>query len=74
MTRLSADSFTDDRTGTTYYRLEIEIDSNQPVESGEPLPLVPGMPVEVFIRTEDRSPISYLVKPMTDFFSRSLRE
>ena len=74
VTRLSADSFTDDRTGTTYYRLEIEIDSNQPVESGEPLPLVPGMPVEVFIRTEDRSPISYLVKPMTDFFSRSLRE
>ena len=74
VTRLSADSFTDDRTGTTYYRLEIEIDGRQAVESEEPLPLVPGMPVEVFIKTEDRSPISYLVKPMTDFFSRSLRD
>lgn len=74
VTRISADSFTDDRTGATYYLLEAEIDDKQPVESVEQLVLVPGMPVEVFIRTDDRSPISYLVKPMADFFSRALRE
>lgn len=74
VTQISADSFTDDRTGVTYYLLEAEIDEKQPIESGEMLVLVPGMPVEVFIRTEDRSPISYLAKPMTDFFSRALRE
>ena len=38
------------------------------------LALTPGMPVEVHIRTGDRSVISYLTKPITDFFQRSMRE
>ena len=38
------------------------------------LALAPGMPVEVHIRTGERSPLSYLAKPLTDYFSRSLRE
>ena len=38
------------------------------------LALTPGMPVEVHVRTGERSPLSYLVKPLTDYFSRSLRE
>ena len=36
--------------------------------------LTPGMPVEVHIRTGDRSVISYLAKPIADFFQRSMRE
>ena len=38
------------------------------------LALAPGMPVEVHMRTGERSPLSYLAKPLTDYFSRSLRE
>ena len=38
------------------------------------LALTPGMPAEVHIRTGDRSVISYLAKPVTDFFQRSMRE
>ena len=38
------------------------------------LALTPGMPVEVHIRTRNRSVISYLAKPVTDFFQRSMRE
>ena len=38
------------------------------------LELSPGMPVEVYVRTEDRSPLDYLAKPLTDYFMRSLRE
>ena len=38
------------------------------------LALTPGMPVEAHIRTAERSVMSYLVKPVTDFFYRSLRE
>ena len=38
------------------------------------LALTPGMPVEVHIRTGQRSPLSYLAKPLADYFSRSLRE
>ena len=36
--------------------------------------LVPGMPVESFIRTGDRTAMSYLVKPLTDYFSRAFRD
>ena len=38
------------------------------------LTLTPGMPVEVHVRTGERSPLSYLVKPLTGFFGRSMRE
>ena len=41
---------------------------------GRDLALAPGMPVEVHLRTEERSPLSYLAKPLTDYFSRSMRE
>ena len=41
---------------------------------GRDLALTPGMPVEVHIRTGDRSVISYLAKPIADFFRRSMRE
>ncbi len=39
-----------------------------------PLALAPGMPVEAYLRTGERSPLSYFVKPLTDYFERSLRE
>ena len=38
------------------------------------LALTPGMPVEVHIRTGERSVISFLAKPIADFFQRSMRE
>ncbi|KQP56311.1 hemolysin secretion protein D [Methylobacterium sp. Leaf399] len=36
--------------------------------------LVPGMPVEVHVATEERTALSYLVKPVQDQFSRTFRE
>ena len=36
--------------------------------------LTPSMPVEVTLRTGERSPLSYLAQPLTDCFRRSLRE
>ena len=38
------------------------------------LALTPGMPVEIHIRTGERAPLSYLAKPLTDYFARSMRE
>ncbi len=34
----------------------------------------PGMPVEAYLRTGERSPLSYFVKPLADHFERSRRE
>ena len=41
---------------------------------GREFALAPGIPAEVHIRTDERSPLSYFTKPLTDYFSRSLRE
>jgi HlyD family secretion protein len=30
--------------------------------------------VEVFLQTGDRSPLSYFMRPFTDYFARSMRE
>jgi HlyD family secretion protein len=36
--------------------------------------LLPGMPVDVYLRTDDRTPLAYLVAPFTAYFGRALRE
>ncbi|MDE4306118.1 HlyD family type I secretion periplasmic adaptor subunit, partial [Phaeobacter gallaeciensis] len=36
--------------------------------------LIPGMPVESYIRTKDRSPLTYLLKPFSDYFAKAFRE
>jgi HlyD family secretion protein len=73
VTAVSADAIRDERTGESYYRAEIglRLDSQAGVDG---LALLPGMPVEAFIESEARSPISYLVKPLADYFSRAFRE
>ena len=51
-----------------------EVETAQAQSAGRELKLSPGMPVEVYVRTEERSPLDYLAKPLTDYFMRSLRE
>jgi HlyD family secretion protein len=71
--RVSADVIQDERTGERYYRTEIMLDEAAKDALAD-LSLLPGMPVEAFIRTEERSPISYLVRPFADYFYRAFRE
>ena len=39
-----------------------------------PQTLLPGMPVEAFIQTANRTPLAYLMKPFTDYFDKAFRE
>ncbi|MGY3438707.1 HlyD family type I secretion periplasmic adaptor subunit [Marinovum sp. KMM 9879] len=71
---ISADSFVDDVTRQPYYRAEIVLRPGEAAKLPEGTPLIPGMPVEAFIRTGDRSPLAYLLKPMADYLARALRE
>jgi HlyD family secretion protein len=73
VTMVSADALTDQRTGQTYYRAEIALDPGE-MEKLRDLQLLPGMPVEAFIKTDDRTPIAYLTKPFTDYFAKAFRE
>ncbi|MEW2915755.1 HlyD family type I secretion periplasmic adaptor subunit [Ruegeria sp. ANG10] len=70
---VSADTFTDDATGQTFYRAEVAPEDNQ-IERLNGQALLPGMPVETMIKTDERTPLSYMVKPMADYFNRAFRE
>lgn len=73
VSRISADISTDQRTGLSYYTIRIAMPPEQIARLGE-VTLVPGMPVEAFVQTGDRTVISYLAKPLFDQFTRAFRE
>lgn len=71
--RVSADAETDDATGQSYYQAVILPDGPALARMPE-LQLMPGMPVESFLKTQDRTPLSYLTQPLTAYFQRAFRE
>ena len=73
VTRISADTSTDQRTGQSYYTVRISMPPEQIQRLGE-VKLLPGMPVEAFVQTGDRTMLSYLIKPLHDQFVRAFRE
>lgn len=73
VTKVSADVFTDEATGATYYSAEI-LPKEGELAKLEDRELLPGMPVESFIKTNDRTPLAYLTKPLMDYFNRAFRE
>lgn len=70
---ISADVLTDPTSKASYYRAEIALEPGEQ-DKLVGLTLIPGMPVEAFIRTDARTPLAYLIKPFTDYFTRAFRE
>jgi HlyD family secretion protein len=73
VTRISADTSTDQRTGQSYYTVRISMPAQQLERLGD-VKLLPGMPVEAFVQTGDRTMLSYLMKPLHDQVMRAFRE
>jgi HlyD family secretion protein len=71
--RVSADTTTDQRTGQSYYTIRISMPPNEVSRLGD-VKIVPGMPVEAFVQTGERTMISYLAKPLQDQIMRMFRE
>ena len=71
--RIAADTATDQRTGQSYYLVRISMTDEEIKRLGD-VKLTPGMPVEAFIQTGERTMLSYLVKPLHDQLMRSFRE
>jgi HlyD family secretion protein len=71
--RVGADTSTDQRTGQSYYLVRISMTADEIKRLGD-VKLTPGMPVEAFIQTGDRTMISYLTKPLRDQLTRAFRE
>ena len=73
VTRVSADTSTDQRTGQSYYTIRVSLPPKEVARLGE-VKLLPGMPVEAFVQTGERTVISYLMKPFYDQYMRAFRE
>ena len=74
VSNLSADACHDEATGAAFYRVEVEMNEGEAARLPETAVLIPGMPVEGFIRTDDRTPLAYLLRPLTVYFSKAFRE
>jgi len=73
VSRIGADTSTDQRTGQSYYLVRIAMPGDAVGNLGE-LKLTPGMPVEAFIQTSERTLLSYLVKPLHDQLLHEYRQ
>ncbi|KSB90743.1 secretion protein HylD [Caulobacter vibrioides] len=78
LTELSADSFTDEKTGASFFRAEVaappqELDKISKVRGGRS-GLQAGLPVEVLIPLRKRTALAYLVEPLSQTFWRTGRE
>lgn len=71
---VSADAFTDETSGQSFYRVEIRLDPGELDKLPDGSILVPGMPVDSFIQTISQTPLDYLLQPFTDYLDRAFRE
>ena len=74
VTKISADAFEDQNGQFSFYRTEIALNEGEQERLPVGTVLLPGMPVEAFIRTEERSPMWYFIKPLADYFIKAFRE
>jgi HlyD family secretion protein len=73
VSRVSPDTTTDQRTGQSYYTIRISMPPSEIARLGD-VRLIPGMPVEAFVQTGDRTMLAYLAKPLNDQLMRAFRE
>lgn len=73
VTRVSADLVREPQTNTMHFTARVAVGEGELARLGSNR-IVPGMPAEVFVRTGDRTALSYLVKPISDQISRAFRE
>jgi HlyD family secretion protein len=73
VSRVSPDVTTDQRTGQSYYTIRVSMPPEEIARLGD-AKLIPGMPVEAFVQTGDRTMMSYLMKPLHDQLMRAFRE
>ena len=73
VTYISAATTQDSSTGESYFLGRIELPAEELGKLGD-TGLIPGMPVEVYVQTEERTVASYLIRPLIDQFNRAFRE
>lgn len=70
---ISAAPFVDERSGARHFRVEVTLGEDA-IATLSPRPLTPGMAIEAFITTGERTPLAYFIAPLADHLRRALRE
>jgi len=73
LTEIAADLTVEERTGASFYTARVGIPAVE-LARLKGLKLTPGMPVELFFPTGERTMLSYLIKPLADQIHRTFRE
>jgi len=78
LTRVSADSFVDEKSGESFFTAEVAVPPEDlriiQASRGEEFALIPGMPVEILIPLRKRTALQYIFDPLTEALWRSFRE
>ncbi len=70
---ISPNSIINEQTGIAFYRAILIVPDSEIVKLNG-IKLIPGMPAETFIKTGERTPLNYLLKPLVDQIRRAFRE
>jgi HlyD family secretion protein len=73
VSRISADVTQDPKTGIYFYIVRVAVPEEE-LERLDDVKLIPGMPVEIFMQTDERTVLSYLIRPLHDQLTRAFRE
>ena len=71
--RVSADRMMDNENRRSYYAAVVTVPARE-LQRLSGRTLIPGMPAEVFVRTGERTPLGYLLKPLSDHIRHAMRE
>ncbi len=71
---ISAAQVVDEQSNIPYFVVDVEIVESELSKLTPEQVLLPGMPAEIYIRTGERSPLDYLLKPLSDQIMRAFRE
>jgi len=70
---ISADTLTDPITGFTYFTVDVDVADTE-IAKLHGQSLIAGMPADVFIQTEEISVMDYLLGPLKDTLSKTMRD
>lgn len=72
---VSADRTVDERSGVPYYKVRVKVSpEGAKMIAAHHMDIRPGMPVEMFVKTGERTMMSYLLKPVFDRAHSSMSE
>ena len=73
VTEIASELTREPQTGVSYYTAHLSVSEDRRAEAMS-LKLVPGMPVETFMQTGERTALSYFMKPFRDQMERAFKE